>query len=248
MIEMARTKPKINKNLDSISPSVPSTRKNKPVKKTNSNSNHLDQKNGMNGDGKNGNGLTRKQALFVQEYLIDLNATQAAIRAGYSEYSAPIIGYENLTKPKIMAAIDEAMKERAERTRVTQDKIIKELAKIAFSNMRSFVKWGPGRVELLDSRYLSEEDAACVSEISMTETSAGATVRFKLHDKKAAIELLGKHLGMFSDTVRNVHVGEGGGPVEHKFDFDDKTIKAAFDRLYGYNGAEEEKKGKKRNE
>ncbi|WP_213431657.1 terminase small subunit, partial [Paenibacillus dendritiformis] len=74
--------------------------------------------------------LTAKQKAFVQEYLIDLNATQAAIRAGYSAKTARKIGAENLTKPDIQKAIQEAMERREKRTEITQDRVLQELAKI----------------------------------------------------------------------------------------------------------------------
>ncbi len=78
--------------------------------------------------------LTKKQKRFVEEYLIDLNATQAAIRAGYSPQTAYSIGDENLKKPEIKNAIDKALAERSRRTGVNADRIIEELAKIAFLN------------------------------------------------------------------------------------------------------------------
>ncbi len=71
--------------------------------------------------------LTPRQARFVEEYLIDLNATQAAIRAGYSKKTAFVIGYENLTKPYISAAIAEAQAKRLERVTVSQDDVVKGL-------------------------------------------------------------------------------------------------------------------------
>lgn len=75
--------------------------------------------------------MTRKQQAFVNEYLVDLNATQAAIRAGYSERSAASIGEENLRKPEIRAAVDEAFAARAERVEVTQDEVVGGLKGIA---------------------------------------------------------------------------------------------------------------------
>jgi phage terminase small subunit len=201
--------------------------------KKHSNKNTKNEKNENNGNHTNGNnGLTLKQEAFVREYLVDLSATRAAIRAGYKEHTAGVTGCQNLKHPKIQEAIAKEMELREERTRVTQDKVVKELAKLAFSNMRSFVRWGPSDVKLLDSNQLTDDDAACVMEVSQTESASGATtVRFKLYNKKDALELLGKHLGMFADTMK--HIGENGGPIAHAFNFDDKSIKDAFDRLYG---------------
>lgn len=80
--------------------------------------------------------LTAKQARFVEEYLVDLNATQAAIRAGYSESTARAIGYENLTKPDIQKAITAAREKQQQRTEITADRVLAEYAKIAFFDPR----------------------------------------------------------------------------------------------------------------
>ena len=143
--------------------------------------------------------MTPKQALFVQEYLIDLNATQAAIRAGYSAKTAKQIGQEVLTKLDIKKAIDDAISERGKRTEITQDRILRELARIAFADPRSVFEWGPGGVTLKDSASLSDDDAVAVSEVSQTITEGGGSVKGKMYDKQRALELLGRHLGMFID-------------------------------------------------
>ena len=79
--------------------------------------------------------MNSKQQRFVEEYLIDLNATQAAILAGYSPKTANVIGCENLSKPEISNAISRAMAERSRRTGISQDRVVQELAKIAFVNI-----------------------------------------------------------------------------------------------------------------
>ena len=141
--------------------------------------------------------MTPKQAMFVQEYLIDLNAARAAIAAGYSKKTAKQIGQENLTKPDVKKAIDEALAERGKRTEITQDRVLKELARIAFTDPRSVFEWGPGGVTLKDSASLSDDDAAAVAEVSQTITESGGSIKAKMYDKQRALELLGKHLGMF---------------------------------------------------
>lgn len=140
--------------------------------------------------------LTPKEKLFVQEYLIDLNATQAAKRAGYSEKSAYAIGAENLKKPKIATAIAEEIEKGSLATRT---RLVDELAKIALANPTDFFSWGPDGVVIQDSSGLTPEQAACISEVSETKTKDGGTIRIKLSDKQAAIEKLGKALGMFTD-------------------------------------------------
>ncbi len=145
--------------------------------------------------------LKPKQQRFVQEYLIDLNATAAARRAGYSESTAEVIGYENLRKPQIAAAISAAQQERAERTGVTADEVILELKRLGFSRMTDFSSWGPDGVRLKKSEDLTPGQAAAVSEVTETVSESGGNRKIKLHSKPAALELLGRHLGMFKDSL-----------------------------------------------
>jgi phage terminase small subunit len=166
-------------------------------------------------------GLTDRQRVFVEEYLVDLNGTQAAIRAGYSPDSARSIASENLTKPNIAAAVDAAL---AERPGVTRARIVDELAAIAFSDIRKVVSWRPemtvieaeegaegeeggravvSRVTVVDSATLEPETAAAVAEVSQGATGA---LKVKMHDKSAALEKLGRTLGMFKDRVE--HTGQ----------------------------------------
>jgi len=152
------------------------------------------------------NKFTVKQERFCQEYIIDLNATQAAERTGYSKKTAYSQGQRLLKNVEIQARIQELMKERSERTEINQDMVIKELAKLGFSTMNDFATWGKTGVALIESLELTPDQAACVSEVSETVTKDGGTVRFKLHDKKGSLELLGKHLGMFKEQLE--HSGE----------------------------------------
>ncbi|MCI7099855.1 MAG: terminase small subunit [Lachnospiraceae bacterium] len=145
--------------------------------------------------------MTAKQKRFVEEYLIDLNATQAAIRAGYSPETAGSIGNENLKKPEIRARIDKAMAERSKRTGINQDRVLQELAKLAFVNPADVIDFEEATV-----RYdASEEDLACIQSVkvkTMSGDKGDMTEReVRMYDKKAALELLGKHLGMFKDKV-----------------------------------------------
>jgi phage terminase small subunit len=139
--------------------------------------------------------MTPKQQRFVEEYLVDLNATQAARRAGYADGSA----WRLMHHPALAAAIAEAQAERAERTRVTTDKVVTELAKVAFGDPRRLFSWGPGGLVLRDSDELSEAEAALVSEVSESRTAAGGTRKVKLHCKMTALTALGKHLGIFGN-------------------------------------------------
>lgn len=145
--------------------------------------------------------LTAKQNRFVEEYLIDLNATQAAIRAGYSAGTAKEIGSENLTKPNIRSRIDEAVAERSRRTGVNQDRIIRELAKMAFVNAADMIDMDNAKLKVCTS----PDDTAAVQSVkvkkTISENSETVEREIRIADKIKALELLGKHLGMFKDKI-----------------------------------------------
>lgn len=141
--------------------------------------------------------MTDKNKRFVEEYLIDLNATQAAIRAGYSPSTAYSIGNELLRKPEISKALAQAQAERSKRTGVSQDRIIRELAKIAFSNLPDIVDPFDGSVIATADR----DDLACIQSIKVKQTEGSTEREVKLADKMRALELLGRHLGMFKDKL-----------------------------------------------
>jgi phage terminase small subunit len=128
---------------------------------------------------------------FVEEYLVDLNGTQAYLRShpGAAENTARTEASRLLAKPDIQEKIFLAKKARSKRTAVTQDKVVRELARIAFSDMRHFAKWGSRGVGVRRSSSLTTSQARAVSEIS--ETKYG--VKLKLHSKVRALEILLEH-------------------------------------------------------
>lgn len=144
--------------------------------------------------------LTEKQRRFVDEYLIDLNATQAAIRAGYSVKTADVQGSRMLGNVKVQQAIAEAMAERSKRTGVNQDRVVLELAKIAFVKMTDIVDC-KGRIK----DTATDEDLSCIESIKYKESDnefGGSVEReVKISPKLKALELLGKHLGMWNDKL-----------------------------------------------
>lgn len=156
-------------------------------------------------------GLTAKQRRFVEQYLIDLNATQAAIRAGYSERTANKVGPRMLVNVGVVTAVNRAIEERSKRTEITQDSVLQELGRIGFSDMRQFTQWGPDGVVLNDCATLDADAARCVAEVSQTTSKDGGSLKFRLHDKVSALEKLGKHLGMFVD--RHELTGANGAPL-----------------------------------
>lgn len=164
--------------------------------------------------------MTTKQQRFVEEYLIDLNATQAAIRAGHSKRRASEIGYQLLQKTTVQQAIELAKKERSERTQITVDRVLEELAKIGFANMQDYMKVGQNGDPYVDLSKVTRDQAAAISEVTVEDFMDGRgedarevrRVRFKLSDKRAALVDIGKHLGMFVD--RREISGPGGKPLE----------------------------------
>lgn len=157
--------------------------------------------------------MTPKQSRFVEEYLVDLNGARAARRAGYSAHSAASQAYDLLQNKTIAAAIAKAQADRAARTGITSDRVVIELAKVAFGDPRRLLSWGSGGVVLRDSEELTEAEAALVSEVAETRTSTGGTRRVKLHCKMTALTALARHLGLFASGGERTGDGstDGGG-------------------------------------
>jgi phage terminase small subunit len=151
--------------------------------------------------------MTNKQKRFCEEYLIDLNATQAAIRAGYSPKSAHAIATENLQKPAIRARVDAALAEQSKRTGVTADRVVRELARVAFANSQDVIDYDNATIKADATR----DDTAAVASVRVKTTPTaygnGIEREVKMHDKLKALELLGRRLGLFTDNVNLT--GEG---------------------------------------
>ena len=158
--------------------------------------------------------LTARQQRFVEEYLVDLNATQAAIRAGYSEKAARFTGSENLTKPNIAEAIQKHLKKRSRRTEVTADKVIAEYALVAFADMADYIDFNSAGNVVLDWSQMPEGATKVISEITQEEFVDGKgedarpvrRTKFKLHSKMSALNDLAKHLGMFIERHEHTEV------------------------------------------
>ena len=141
--------------------------------------------------------LTAKQQRFCDEYLIDLNATQAAIRAGYSPRTAEQAASRLLTIVKVSDEIAREMAERSKRTGINQDRVLMEIAKMAFVNIDDVIDLGTAEVK----STATKDDLACIQSVKIKPTEFGTEREIRLCDKKSNLELLGKHLGMFKDKV-----------------------------------------------
>ena len=152
--------------------------------------------------------MTPKQKMFARQYLIDLNATQAAIRAGYSRKYASETGRKILKRQDIATMIRKDMEKRAKRLEITADMLLQEIAKLAFSDVRRIFD-DQGR--LLPVSQLPPDVAASVSSVKVVTSSIPRTdpvevvhtSEIKFWDKKGALELLGKHLKLFTDKLEH---------------------------------------------
>jgi phage terminase small subunit len=145
--------------------------------------------------------MTLRQRRFVREYLagppgVRGIAVQAARRAGFKTDTSEAVGYQLMRRPEIQKKI----RMHLTRLDVTTDDVLQELRRIGFSDMRQFVEWDGDDVTLKPSDEMTDDDAAAVAEVSKTESKDGGSIKFKLHDKVAALQHLGRILGAFKDA------------------------------------------------
>lgn len=169
--------------------------------------------------------LTPKQMRFVDEWLIDFNGKQAAIRAGYSAKTAEATAARLLRNVKVQAEISRRQKDLQRRTEVTQDRVVKELARIAFADMTDYAQVETRMIEKDDGTEASYQAVALkeTAELSAEQRAALAGIKqgangieVKLHDKIKALELLGRHIGMFNDKLSLS--GTDGGPLTFRWE------------------------------
>lgn len=164
--------------------------------------------------------LSRKQAQFVAEYLCDLNATQAAIRAGYSAKTAQSQASQLVAMPHVAAAIERSQAQRSARVNIKQDDVLHEVSALALSRIDHYVVDDDGNVQLADGapdNALAAVESVKRRKTTRTdpvtkETVTTWDVEIKLYDKPGQLKLLGRHVGLFPDKVE--HTGANGGPIE----------------------------------
>ena len=149
--------------------------------------------------------MNEKQSRFVAEYLIDLNATEAAKRAGYSDKTAYSVGWEILKKPEIQVAIKVAQDARSKRTEITVDRVLQELAKIAFFDPRKLFD-SDGNVKQVHE--LDDDTAGAIAGLDVQDLIEdrqviGYTKKYKIADKNTALANCMKHLGMLTERVEH---------------------------------------------
>lgn len=150
-----------------------------------------------------------KEALFCTEYLVDLNATAAARRAGYSARSAGQIGYRLLTKDHIQTEITLRRNELFDRVDLNASKVINELKKVGFANLHDYIRITADGEPFVDLSNMTRDQAAALNEVTVEDFKDGRgddtrdvrRVRLKMASKLDALEKLGKYLGLFVDRV-----------------------------------------------
>lgn len=136
-----------------------------------------------------------RRAAFIREYLVDLSAKAAAIRAGYSESTAHSKAAGWLADPEVAEAVIQAMAERSRRVDITSDMVMRELAKVGFANIADYtVSTDDRKGRVIDLTAATRDQLAAVSELG--------DGKIKLHDKLGALDKMGRHLGMWNDKLR----------------------------------------------
>ena len=184
--------------------------------------------------------LTPKEAQFVDQWLIDKNARRAAIAVGYSERSATKLGWELLQKPHIKKAVKAALDAQQKRTQITADRVLMELASVAFLDPRKIFdeSGSPKAITSLDDDTARAISGLDVVSFGNADSGVGQIQKVRFADKLSALEKIGKHLGMFRDRVEVT--GKDGEPLHPPgrplADLTTDEIRAALAKLQGSAG------------
>lgn len=161
--------------------------------------------------------LTPKQETFATGIASGLSQAEAYRQAyprsqKWKDEAVWVKASQLMSDGKVQLRVQELGAKAAAANEVTVGRIVRELALIAFGSKRTVMSWGPGGVVLKDSETLTDDEAAVVSEVKETTSATGGSLSLKTHDKVKALELLGKHVGMFTDKVELT--GKDGGPMQ----------------------------------
>ena len=153
--------------------------------------------------------LTPKQLAFVENYLIDFNGTQAALRAGYAKSGAHVQAARLLSNDKVCAVLNAQRGQILKKNEVTKERVLEEYRRLAFNDVTDMIEIRPGVVLIKSTDELTPEQRAAVASIKQTDKGA---IEVKFYDKQKALDGLAKHLGMFSD--KNTGQNSGAGPTQ----------------------------------
>ena len=155
--------------------------------------------------------LAPAKHVFVKEYLIDMNATQAAIRCGYSPKTAKQQGSRLLTYADVQEGIAKGMEARNKRTEITADRVLREIAKVGFATMRHFLRVDQDGQPQIDLTHTDHDNLDALAEVSTETVIEGDAqnrqvirkTKIKLHDKLRALQLLAEHTGVFKERDKD---------------------------------------------
>jgi phage terminase small subunit len=157
--------------------------------------------------------LTPREVRFVQEYMIDLCGTAAAIRAGYSRRSANSSSSRLMAQLHVKKAIREAMDARARMVGITAEKVLAEISTVAFSDLKDHVKIRDGEVRVYDFEGMPDGSSRALESVSDTRDAKGAgKISVKLYNKMQALAMLAAHLGICRESV--AVTGADGKPLD----------------------------------
>lgn len=162
--------------------------------------------------------MTPRQERFVEEYVQDLNATQAAIRAGFSRKTAATAGSRLMRNVQIQAAVDKALAARATKSEITAERVLREVASLAFSDVGQIIDHSGPEPKLRPANEIPEAARRAISSVKIRREKTGKDqpdaeiVEFRLWNKNDALEKLAKHLGLLKERVE--HTGKDGKPIQ----------------------------------
>lgn len=144
--------------------------------------------------------ITPREALFVQEWLVDFNGKRAARAAGFSESTSTHHAGAVLARKRVKRYMAEEVKKRMDKLEISQENVLRELARIAFSDPRAVMSWTDGNLKMKSSNELSDDEAASISEVVLTETKVSSKTGIKLYDKLSALDKLARYLALYKDV------------------------------------------------
>lgn len=156
-------------------------------------------------------GLTNRQLKFIEFYCQNQNGAEAARQAGYSEASANRSAYRLLNDPAVKSIIDERLEKQLDKLEITGERILAELAKIAFADISDIVDLTNNSITVEDFKKLSQEQRACIAS---AKKDKHGNIILTFHDKIAALTKLGQHKKLFTDVQETKHSFSKMGQVE----------------------------------
>jgi phage terminase small subunit len=145
--------------------------------------------------------LSPQELVFIEEYLVDMNPREAAVRAGFKPGQARKHANALLEKQHVQEAIEAAVTARIRRLHLSQDRVLEEYARLAFSNIGDYVDWNAGHITVRAKNEITLDKRAAIQEITETTNREGTQIKLKLYDKKQALDAIAKHMGMFNEKL-----------------------------------------------